>query len=300
MMLRTLYIGLILLSISAASTAEIDYGGVPVADLLQRGQLGAGDWKNLVEPDGLQGWTPKIRGYQAGENFADTFRVDGDVISVSYQGYDKFKGRFGHLFYDTPYSHYLLSLDYRFVGDQARGGAGWAFENSGVMIHSQSAASMGLKQDFPISVEVQLLGGSGKKKRPTANVCTPGTHIEMAGKLKQSHCIDSSSQTFPGPVWVHLELVVLGNELIEHRINGDSVLSYQKPVIGGGVVAGYNKAEKKDGQPLSRGFISLQSESHPVEFRHIELLNLSGCGHPQAANYRPYLAENDNNACLEE
>lgn len=214
-------------------------------------------------------------------------------------GYDKFRARYGHLVYDTPYSHYLLSLDYRFVGDQAPGGAGWAFENSGVMVHSQSAASMGLEQDFPISVEVQLLGGSGEKDRSTANVCTPGTHIKMGSKLRKSHCIDSSSQTYPGAQWVHLDLVVLGKELIEHRINGESVLHYRRPVIGGGMVDGHKEAEKRDGQALTRGYISLQSESHPVEFRNIELLNLSGCGDPQAPNYRPYLAEDDAKACLE-
>jgi hypothetical protein len=276
---------------------DLSYGEVPVAELLQRTQLGSGDWQNLLMADSLEGWTVKIRGHQAGDNYRDSFQVDNGVLRVSYQGYDKFGDRFGHLFYDQPFSHYILSLDYRFLGEQAKGGAGWAFENSGVMVHSQSAQSMGLEQNFPISVEVQLLGGTGEEDRPTANVCTPGTHIEISGTLRKSHCIESRSATYPGAQWVHLDLVVLGNDLIEHRINGDSVLHYQKPVIGGGMVSDYEESEKPDGQALSQGFISLQSESHPVEFRNIELLDLSGCGAPQAANYRSYLAVNDSSTC---
>ena len=42
---------------------------------------------------------------------------------------------------------------------------------------------MGLNQDFPISLEVQLLGGSPAPDRTTANVCTPGTEIFMKGEM---------------------------------------------------------------------------------------------------------------------
>lgn len=254
-------------TLSAAQAGSPDYGGIAVDQLLQRDNSGADNWTALSNGKDLAGWTVKIRGHNAGDNYKDTFRVVDGVIQVSYAGYDKFGDRFGHLFYNTPYSRYILSLDYRFTGDQVKGGAGWAFENSGVMIHSQAASSMELDQDFPISVEVQLLGGTGESDRPTANVCTPGTHIEIAGELRRSHCIDSSSKTYPGPQWVHLDVVVLGDELIEHRINGSTVLSYNKPVLSDWWLF--------SGQPLKSGYISLQSESHPVEFKNIELLDLS-------------------------
>ena len=117
-------------------------------------------------------------------NFGNTFRVENGVLKVAYDQYDTFGGRFGHLFYKTPFSHYVLVVEYRFVGEQAKDGPDWAFRNSGVMIHGQPVETMQKDQDFPISIEVQLLGGRGDgKPRPTANLCTPGTNVVMNGKL---------------------------------------------------------------------------------------------------------------------
>ena len=145
-----------------SSAAEPDYGEVPVDKLLEHTGPGAKDWISLFNGTDLQGWTPKIRGYAAGENYANTFRVEDGLLTVAYDGYEDFQDRFGHLFTDASYSHYILSVEYRFQGEQVPGGPGWAFENSGAMVHAQSARSMGRGQDFPISVEVQFLGGTGR------------------------------------------------------------------------------------------------------------------------------------------
>ncbi len=115
-------------------------------------------------------------------------------------------GKFGHLFYKTPFSHYRLRIEYRFVGDQCPGGPSWAFRNSGVMIHGQPPESMRKDQEFPVSIEVQFLGGNGRDKRPTANVCTPGTNIVMGGKLITQHCTDSKAKTYHGDQWVTVEV----------------------------------------------------------------------------------------------
>jgi hypothetical protein len=164
-----------------------------------------------------------------------------------------------------------MRMQYRFTGDQIKDGAGWATRNSGVMIHSQSPESMKLDQDFPVSIEVQLLGGVNKdEERPTGNLCTPGTHVVMNGELIKKHCINSSSKTYYGNQWVNLEIEVYNDSLLSHTINGKKVLTYSKPIIGGE----YNELPSKEGKQLKSGYISLQSESHPVEFRNIELLEL--------------------------
>ena len=226
-------------------------------------------WRALFNGRDLEGWTPKIRGFATGEDPLRTFRVEDGLLTVGYDQYDTFDERFGHLFFETPFSDYDLRVEYRFVGSQARGGPDWATRNSGVMIHSQSPESMGLQQDFPISIEVQLLGGDGEAARPTANLCTPGTHVQMNGQRAEQHCFESTSATYHGPQWVEVDIVVRGGRSIAHVIEGDTVMAYSAPEIGGGVVSGFDPAAKVDGRALTSGWIALQSESHPVQFRRV-------------------------------
>lgn len=231
-------------------------------------------WIQLFNGKDLDGWTAKIKGYKAGENFGNTFRVEDGLLKVSYQKYDQFDGRFGHLFYRDKFSHYRLRVEYRFVGTQAAGGPGWAFRNSGVMIHGEDPGTMDNDQEFPASIEVQLLGGNGKDERPTANLCTPGTNVVMDGKLIMRHCTNSTSKTYHGDQWVTVEIEVRGNEVIRHIIDGKTVLEYNQPQLDERD-AHARVLETKQGKMLSRGTTSLQSESHPVEFRKVELLNLA-------------------------
>ncbi len=242
-----------------------------------------GRWVSLFNGKNLDGWVAKIRGYEAGDNFAGTYRVENGVIKAAYEGYDQFNNRFGVLFYERPFSSYRLKLQYRFTGEQAPGAEAWAWRNSGLMIHSQSPQSMPREQDFPISLEVQFLGGDGQKERPTGNLCTPGTHVVMDGKLIEEHCITANAPTFHGDRWVKAEVLVLGDSLIQHIINGKVVISYSKPVIGGGVVSAYDPAVKVDGTPIRSGYIALQSESHPIEFKNIRIMELDENGKPKTA-----------------
>ncbi len=221
----------------------------------------------------MDGWTAKIRGYPAGENFARTFQAEKGVLKVSYEGYGDFGDRFGHLFYKTPFSHYRLRVVYRFVGDQCPGGAGWAWRNSGVMIHSQPPESMGKDQPFPVSVEVQFLGGNGKEERPTANVCTPGTNIVMDGKLVTRHCTNSVSKTYSGDRWVTVEVEVRGNGTIRHIVEGKTVLTYEQPQLDESDPDARNSIRGGE-KALKGGYIALQSESHPIEFKKVEILAL--------------------------
>ena len=257
----------------------------------------ASDWQQLFNGRDLAGWTPKITGYPLNENFGNTFRVENGVMKVAYDKYDNFNARFGHIFYKQKFSYYIIAVEYRFVGKQATGGAGWALRNSGVMIHCQPPETMGKDQDFPISIEVQLLGGSGKGERTTANLCTPGTNVVIDGKLFTPHCLNSKSKTYDGDQWVRVETMVLGAGVVRHMIEGKTVLSYEMPQIGGGNVSNHWPLAKVDGTLLDEGYISLQSESHPVEFRKVELLNLVGCMDSKAKNYKKYFVKADNSTC---
>jgi hypothetical protein len=229
-----------------------------------------GEWLQLFNGKNLDDWKIKIKGYDLGDNFGNTFRVEDGVLKVAYDQYEKFGNRFGHIFYEKPFSHYILRVEYRFLGNQAPGGPGWAFRNSGIMIHGQTPESMDKDQSFPVSIEVQLLGGGGEGDRPTANVCTPGTHYVQDGKLITAHCNKSSSKTYHGDQWVTVEVEVHGNEVIRHRVNGELVFEYEQPQLDPN-----DKDAKKliqnDNVMLDGGSISLQAESHPCEFRKVEI-----------------------------
>ena len=257
------------------------------------------DWRQLFNGKDLNGWDIKIKGYDLNDNFGNTFSVKDEKIVVKYDAYDPFNFRYGHLFFKENFSHYKIAVEYRFVGDQAKGGEGWAKRNSGIMVHGQKAQTMLKDQDFPISIEVQLLGGfNDGKPRTNCNLCTPGTHVVYENKLDKRHCINSASKTFDGDQWVRAEVEVLGDSLIRHFVNNELVITYQKPVIGGGVVSGFDPLIKIDGKRLTEGSISLQSESHPIEFRKVEILNLKGCMNPKAKNFKSYYIEKDNSKCV--
>jgi len=252
------------------------------------------DWQPLFNGKNLDGWVVKLAHHDTGDNFADTFRVENGVIRVSYDKYLDFNNRFGHLFYKQKLSHFRLRLEYRFYGEQMKGAPGYAKLNSGVMFHSQSPESILKEQNWPISVEAQFLAGG----RTTMNVCTPGTEIYRNGEMVKAHCTNSTSKVYGNDEWVAVELEVLGGGRVRHLIDGQVVLEYEKPSIGGGVAAGFDPAIKVDGKLLTEGYIGLQSESQPVEFRRVELLNLTGCMNPKAKNYKSYYVNRDDAACV--
>ncbi|MDL5513211.1 DUF1080 domain-containing protein [Arenibacter sp. M-2] len=224
-------------------------------------------WKQLFNGKDLNDWHIKIRQHKLNENFGNTFQVKDGNIQVRYDQYSNFDEQFGHLFYKEPFSSYLIGVEYRFVGDQVKKGPDWAYRNSGIMVHGQDPATMTVDQDFPNSIEVQLLGGNGKDERSTANLCTPGTQFVKDGKLIKQHCTNSTSKTYHGDQWTRVEVLVLRDSLIVHYVNGEEVMRYSKPQLD--PVKG-----SEQGELLKSGSISLQSESHPVDFRKVEIIDL--------------------------
>jgi hypothetical protein len=233
-------------------------------------------WIPLFNGRDLKGWTPKIYHHEPGDNYGNTFRAEEGMIKVRYDQYDHFNNRYGHLFYNKPFSYFKLRFDYRFTGIWRKDAPSYTEINSGVMYHSQSPASILKEQDWPISVEFQLLGGlKDGKQRPTGNMCSPGTDVVFNSRIDPRHCINSTSKTYYGDQWVHAELIVLGDSLVTHLINGDTVLQYSKPQIGGGVANGYDPLIKIDGKLLKKGYLGLQSEGQEIDFKNIELMDLS-------------------------
>lgn len=242
-----------------------------------------GRWRPIFDGKDLKGWTPKVNHRPAGENWKDTFVVRDGVLRVSYAEYSRFTDEYAHLVYHKKLKAYRLRLEYRFVGAPTPGAQGWAERNSGVMIHGQAAQDMGIDQPYPVSVEAQILGGKPGETRPTGNVCTPGTTVAIAGKPLSEHCRNSTSATYQDGEWVRFEVEVHGDKLVRQYVNGELVMTYTDLRLAPAEYAGFKiDTATAAGQallaraaaPLAEGYISLQGESTPIEFRRIELMEL--------------------------
>jgi hypothetical protein len=241
---------------------------------MAQGGKAKGKWISLFNGKNLDGWTPKFAGSEAGVNYLNTFRVENGVMKVSYDKYSTFKNEFGHIFYKQKFSNYRLRIEYRFVGEQCPGGPAWGLRNSGVMVHSQSPESMTKEQSFPASIEVQFLGGTGSGERPTGNLCTPGTNVVMDGKVYTPHCTNSKSKTYNGEQWVTAEVEVHGNGAVKHFINGELVIEYSQAQLDESDPDGKRLLDAGSPKMIGEGYIALQAESHPLEFRKVEIMEL--------------------------
>lgn len=232
------------------------------------------EWRSIFNGEDLTGWTPKFAGFPLGENYRNTFRVEDGLLKVSYDEWAGFNQEFGHIFYEEEFSNYRMRFEYRFVNEQVPGGPGWAFRNSGIMLHCQPPETMTIDQDFPVSVEGQILGGNGTDDRTTANVCTPGTNVVIDGELVTRHCINSSSSTFHGDQWVTMEVEVIGSESVKQWINDELVFELTLPQLDPRDENAQKLVVDENNLLISRGYVSLQAESHPVHFRNIEVMEL--------------------------
>tara|TARA_R110002050_G_scaffold81659_1_gene174849 strand:- start:663 stop:1496 length:834 start_codon:yes stop_codon:yes gene_type:complete len=234
------------------------------------------EWETIFNGKNLEGWTAKLQHHESGDNYANTFLVVDGIIQVNYDGYERFDERYGHLFYKKPYSSFHLKFDYRFTDQWMEDAPSYTYRNSGVMFHSQAPETILKEQDWPISVEYQMLADAGDgKPRPTGNMCSPGTEVFYNGEMDPRHCISSSSPTFPWDEWVHAELIVYRDSLVIHKVNGEQVLEYTNPQIGGGVANRFDPSYKVDGQMLKEGYIGLQAEGQGVEFKNIKIKELN-------------------------
>jgi hypothetical protein len=207
-------------------------------------------------------------------NYKNTFRVEDGVLKISYDQYEQFNGEFGHLYYKDKFSHYRIRVEYRFVGEQAKEGPAWALMNNGIMIHCQAPETIAQDQDFPVCIEAQLLADDGSRSRTTGNVCTPGTNIVIDGELVTRHCNTTSSVYGTPNEWATMEVEVNGNGTMRHIYNGVVVSEYSQPQLDE-TDADAQRLMTGEDKMISEGYIAIQAETHPTEFRKIELLVLN-------------------------
>lgn len=228
-------------------------------------------WVSLFNGKNLDNWTPKIVGYKSGENFGNTFRVENAILSTRYDQYDSFKNRFGALYYNKKFTNYRLRVEYRFVGDTTPGAPSWGFKDGGIQYHCQAPASVGLNQPFPVCLEYNLHGGNGKEERPTGEICTSGMFVEIDGKRNTSNCTTPTvKRTFNRDEWITAEIDVR-NGKIAHFVNGEQIIQFENPRYD--ATNEFAKNFIVAGNDLVKdGYISLQSNSHPMDFRKIEIM----------------------------
>ncbi len=229
-------------------------------------------WIHIFNGHNLDGWIPKITGYKTGINPLDLFHVEDGLLKVDYSKFNKFNGRFGHLFYKEKLSSYILHIEYRFVGELLPDAPGYCYRNSGVMIHSQSAESMDIVQNWPVSIESQFLGSTQRMKQKTASICTPGTTVSYKGMPTEEHCIESTSKYYYDNQWVSLDVIVKSGKTISNVIDGDTVLSISQPKIGGSLLT--ENFPLAAGTLLEDGYIALQAEGQNIDFRKVDLMIL--------------------------
>lgn len=228
-------------------------------------------WVSLFNGKDLQGWQPKFAGSPLGENFGNTFRVQDGILSVRYDQYDSFRNKFGALYLKEKYTNYRLKVEYRFVGETTPGAPVWGFRDGGIQYHGQDPASMALDQQFPVCLEYNLHGGNGKEDRPVGEICTPGTKVAIGGKNNSSFCTPATiKRTFHGDQWVTAEIEVRG-DTIRHFVNGEEILQYTNPRYDATHAVGKTMITAGNDK-LRSGYISLQSNSHPMDFRKIEIM----------------------------
>ena len=238
-----------------------------ISSCARNAQQKSTEWSPIFNGIDLKGWHIKIAGQKMDVNHLNTFTVEDSIIKIRYDKYGDFKRQFGALYTDRAYKNYRLKLDFRFVGETCPGAPAWGYQDSGIQYHGQSAESMEQGQEFPVALEYNLHGGNGKEERPCGEICANGTLIDLDGKTVKGCQKPLVKKTILGGVWATAEIEVKDG-VIRQFINGEEIISFTNPRYDADHVKG--KTFIKNGKSeLTKGHISLQSNSHPIDFRNI-------------------------------
>jgi Domain of Unknown Function (DUF1080) len=228
-------------------------------------------WVTLFNGKNLNNWTVKIAGYKQGENFGNTFRVENGILSTRYDKYDSFNNRFGALYYNKKFTNYRLKVEYRFVGKLTPGAPSWGFRDGGIQYHCQSPSSVVIDQPFPVCLEYNLHGGDGTGERPTGEICTSGMSVEISGKKNTSNCTTPFvKRTFNDDQWITAEIDVKDGKFT-HFVNGEQIIQFENARYDSTNPIAKNFIINRN-DVVKDGYISLQSNSHPMDFRKIEIM----------------------------
>ena len=233
-----------------------------------------GQWISLFNGKNLDGWSVKIAGHAFNDNYGNTFRVEDGLLKASYDQYGKFGRQFGSIFYNKKLSHYWFRAEYRFVGKQASGAPSWAYQNSGIQFHSQAPESMGLTQEFPVCVEFDMVGAGFLGRHPTGDVCQTGTRVKIGGAVLLDKCSKLSQVAIPGEEWVTILAEVQGATRVRQIVNGALVVEYTDLTLDEKDAEASRLLKSGSDKQLASGYISIQANGHPIEFRRIEILPL--------------------------
>lgn len=223
-------------------------------------------WVNLFNGKDLTGWVPLIHKSKVGENYMDTFRADSvnKVIRIAYDKYpnQSFDGRIGNLYYNKRLTNYRVRVTYRFIEPQAKNPVSWGRNNSALMIFAVDPYTITGDPQLPPMIELQLLGS------PSAGGTTSPNYCDLGGMSMQQHsarCGNNGSGKAPNPAnqWTTVEAEV--------HVTGVTKV-FQLPDTT-------NPAQTMSGprymnQAVTGGFVALQSESQPIEFKDILLKEL--------------------------
>lgn len=226
-------------------------------------------WVNLFNGKDLTGWVPLIHKHKVGENVYDTFRADSvnKVIKVLYDKYPnlEFGGRCGNLYYNRRLTNYRIKVTYRFQEPLVKNPVGWSKNNSGLMIFGIDPATVTGDPEFPPLIEIQLLGSPSQ---PGGGGTTSPNYCEPGGMTMQQHtggCGNNGTGKTPNPAaqWttVEADVHVTGQtKIYQHPDTTNAVLTMSGPRYQNAAVTG--------------GYIALQSEGQPIEYKDILLKEL--------------------------
>lgn len=230
------------------------------------GAGGASDgWVKIFNGQDLTGWSPLIHKSAYKQDPYNTFRADpvNHVIKVTYEDYPNgFEDRCGLLYYDKLLTNYRVRVTYRFLEPQAPGPVSWGKNNTGLMIFGIDPAKVTGDPEFPPLIEIQLLGANSTGGNTTPNMCVPGG---MTMKKSTAECGNNHTGVAPPPAaeWVTVEAEV--------HVKGDTKV-FQYPNKTTPVIT--MSGPVYQGKDVVNGYLSLQSESQPLEYKDIELMEL--------------------------
>lgn len=232
-----------------------------------------GQWRDLFNGKDLKNWQVAIAGQEPGKDPDQLVQVRDGNIHMYADTDENANVPFGVIVHEEEFSHYHLSLEYRWTGKKFAPRKE-AIRDAGLLYHSTETNMV-----WPESVEYQIQEGDtgdivfirtggftwmhpNPEKAPEGQG-KPGLLPEHGGYLmpRVTNTWDYIGR-FPvldrNEGWNQVEILVRGADYAEHMVNGKTK-------------ARLFDLQNQDGSPRSKGKISLQLEGAEIEYRNIRI-----------------------------